>query len=89
MLRPPVESPKVGPLPRVDGHGSFVTATSTPFVPPSPLVDAIDNPFVVSSDQISKESKRVGESSKVETGVVKIGQTSLHNPGGRSSWIGL
>jgi hypothetical protein len=21
--------------------------------------------------------------------VVKIGQTSLHNPGGRSSWIGL
>jgi len=22
-------------------------------------------------------------------GLVKIGQTSLHNPGGRSSWIGL
>jgi len=22
-------------------------------------------------------------------GVVKIGHTSLHNPGGRSSWIGL
>ena len=89
MLRPPVESPKVGPLPRVDGHGSFVTATSTPFVPPSPLVDAIDNPFLVSGDLISKELKRVGESPKVETGVVKIGQTSLHNPGGRSSWIGL
>lgn len=68
-----------------------MTATSTPFVPPSPLVDAIDNPFLlVSGDQLSKEvAKRVGEGSKVETGVVKIGQTTLHNPGGRSSWIGL
>jgi PRMT5 oligomerisation domain len=91
VLRPPAETPtKVGPLPRVDGYGSFMTATSTPFVPPSPLIDAIDNPFVVSSDQLSKEvTKRVGEGSKVETGVVKIGQTTLHNPGGRSSWIGL
>lgn len=91
VLRPPAETPKVGPIPRVDGHGSFVTATSTPFVPPSPLVDAIDNPFLlVSGDQLSKEvAKRVGEGSRVETGVVKIGQTTLHNPGGRSSWIGL
>jgi protein arginine N-methyltransferase 5 len=64
-----------------------VTATSTPFVPPSPLIDAIDNPM---DQQFSKEvMKRVGEGSKVETGVVKIGQTTLHNPGGRSSWIGL
>jgi protein arginine N-methyltransferase 5 len=77
-------------MPRVDGHGSFMTATSTPFVPPSPLIDAIDNPFLVSGDQSSREAlKRVGEVPKTETGVVKIGQTTLHNPGGRSSWMGL
>lgn len=93
VLRPPAETPKIGPVPRVDGYGSFVTATSTHFAPPSPLIDAIDNPvvpIVVSSDQFFKDvTKRVGEGSKVETGVVKIGQTTLHNPGGRSSWIGL
>ena len=90
MLRPPAETPKIGPVPRVDGYGSFVTATSTHFAPPSPLIDAIDNPVVpvvVHNDQFS--TKRVGEGFKVETGVVKIGQTTLHNPGGRSSWIGL
>jgi len=91
VLRPPVEAPKIGPLPRVDGLGSFVTATATSFAPPSPLIDAIDNPFQVSGDQLAREvsSKRVGEVSKVVTGVVKIGQTTLHNPGGRSSWMGL
>ncbi|KAI9512048.1 PRMT5-domain-containing protein [Russula earlei] len=91
VLRPSTEMPKVGPLPRVDGQGSFVTATSTSFVPPSPLIDAIDNPFQVSGDQLSKEvvMRRSGEVSKLETGVVKIGQTTLHNPGGRSSWMGL
>jgi type II protein arginine methyltransferase len=92
VLRPPAEAPKVGPVPKVDGYGSFVTATSTHFAPPSPLIDAIDNPAVpvVSSDLFSKDvTRRVGEGSKVETGVVKIGQTTLHNPGGRSSWIGL
>lgn len=70
-----------------------MTATSTHFAPPSPLIDAIDHPSVpavVSGDQFFKEvTKQVGEGSKVETGVVKIGQTTLHNPGGRSSWIGL
>ncbi|KAI0288002.1 PRMT5 arginine-N-methyltransferase-domain-containing protein [Russula brevipes] len=90
VLRPAAETPKAGPMPRVDGHGSFMTATSTPFVPPSPLIDAIDNPFLVSGEQPSKEAlKRVGEVPKTETGVVKIGQTTLHNPGGRSSWMGL
>ncbi len=90
VLRPPAEMPKVGPVPRVDGLGSFVTATSIHYALPSPLIDAIDHPVVVSGDQLSKElTKQVGESSKVETGVVKIGQTTLHNPGGRSSWIGL
>ncbi|KAH9178266.1 PRMT5-domain-containing protein [Lactarius sanguifluus] len=90
VLRPLAETPKVGSLPMVDGRGSFATATSTPFAPPSPLVDAIDNPFLVPGDQLFKEmTKREEEDSKIEAGVVKIGQTSLHNPGGRSSWIGL
>lgn len=91
VLRPPAtEAPKLGPVPRVDGRGSFVTATSTPFVPPSPLVDAIDNPFLVSGDRLHKEvTKRIQRISNVDTGIVKIGQTSLHNPGGRSSWMGL
>jgi type II protein arginine methyltransferase len=92
VLRPPAETPKAGPVPRVDGHGSFVTATATPFAPPSPLIDAIDSPtpVIISGDQFFKEvTKRIGEDSKVEAGVVKIGQTTLHNPGGRSSWIGL
>lgn len=90
VLRPLAETPKDGPMPVVDGHGSFVTATSTSFAPPSPLVDAIDNPFLVSGDRLFKDApKREEEASKTESGVVKIGQTSLHNPAGRSSWIGL
>ena len=90
VLRPLAETPKDGPMPVVDGHGSFVTATSTSFAPPSPLVDAIDNPFLISGDRLFKDvPKREEEASKIESGVVKIGQTSLHNPGGRSSWIGL
>jgi len=90
VLRPLAETPKAGPMPVVDGRGSFVTATSTSFAPPSPFVDAIDNPFLVSGDRLFKDAtKREEEAPKIETGVVKIGQTSLHNPGGRSSWIGL
>lgn len=30
-----------------------------------------------------------GSEGGLEAGVVKIGQTALHNPGGQSSWIGL
>ena len=90
VLRSLAETPKAGPMPVVDGRGSFVTATSTSFAPPSPLVDAIDNPFLVAGDRLFKDAlKREEEAPKIETGVVKIGQTSLHNPGGRSSWMGL
>jgi protein arginine N-methyltransferase 5 len=84
VLRSPTE---VGPLPRVDGHGSFVAVASTQIVPASPLIDAIDND---PGDSLFKDAiKRIGEEPKIETGVVKIGQTMLHNPGGRSSWMGL
>lgn len=42
---------------------------------PSPLIDAVDIPTI----NLRSEG----------SGRVKIGQTSLHNPGGRSSFIGL
>jgi protein arginine N-methyltransferase 5 len=53
---------------------------------PSPLVDAVDT-FAF------PEKKEKAPAAEVEVpegiGMVKIGQTSLHNPSGRSSWIGL
>lgn len=50
--------------------------------PPSPMVDA---PALAPEGRF--EDTREGEAT-VEMRV-KIGQSSLHNPGGRSSWIGL
>ena len=37
----------------------------------------------------SGDGMEAGEEDGMAMGVVKIGQTSLHNPGGRSSWYGL
>ena len=62
-------------------HDSFFTSVSTPMATPSPLIDAIDAHPVL--------EEPIEEFRKADIGVVKIGQTSLHNPGGRSSWIGL
>lgn len=35
------------------------------------------------------EGSGKGSDGGLEAGVVKIGQTALHNAGGQSSWIGL
>ncbi|KAL0954806.1 hypothetical protein HGRIS_003752 [Hohenbuehelia grisea] len=60
----------------------------------SPMMDAIDSPTMAeapvrrgseSNTHITRSPERLGR----ERPLVKIGQTSLHNPGGRSSWIGL
>jgi len=67
-------------------HGSFFASPSTPMATPSPLIDAIDAQAEFEKGSSSWEP---GEFSKADIGVVKIGQTSLHNPGGKSSWIGL
>jgi type II protein arginine methyltransferase len=82
-------------FPSIDGRGSVLTTmTTSPVVSPSPLIDAVDVfPFdrkaMAGSPQVLvKEQQGVGDDVKSE-GVVKIGQTALHNPGGRSSWIGL
>lgn len=68
--------------------------------PPSPMVD--HDPFTTPSKQsrvagngngammtpAATSSKQLA-SREMEFELVKIGHTSLHNPGGRSSWIGL
>ncbi|KAJ7650328.1 PRMT5 arginine-N-methyltransferase-domain-containing protein [Roridomyces roridus] len=65
-----------------NGHiGSPLFAAASPRNTPSPLLDASDLPF----DRKTSIS-RVREP---ESAIVKIGHTSLHNPGGKSSWIGL
>ncbi|KAJ3830210.1 shk1 kinase-binding protein 1 [Lentinula raphanica] len=49
---------------------------------PSPLIDAVD--------LLPRSSISVHDTPERTTArLVKIGHTSLHNPGGRSSWIGL
>lgn len=67
----------------MNGHGSFFASASTPMATPSPLIDAID----AHPDRRSLWSP--GEEFRADLGVIKIGQTSLHNAGGKSSWIGL
>jgi type II protein arginine methyltransferase len=66
-----------------NAHGSFFASASTPMATPSPLIDAID------AQSEFEKSGSWDEFSRADIGVVKIGQTCLHNPGGRSSWIGL
>lgn len=76
--------PVMIPLPdraAVDGLANIVASVTTPIMAPSPIVDALD----VSHVDILVPLK----SSTAQGRLVKIGQTALHNPGGRSSWIGL
>lgn len=74
----------------VNGRGSFFASASTPIATPSPLIDAVDVQAQVWDKRNSWNSWISGdEFKKADLGVVKIGQTSLHNPGGKSSWIGL
>lgn len=66
--------------------GSFFASASTHVAVPSPLIDAVDA-FPLTPRSVT--SKMGAEPAKPASGVVKIGQTALHNAGGRSSWIGL
>lgn len=70
----------------VDRAATSLSATPTPLVTPSPTIDALDVPPVVNRTEIPRTPN---ESSRTETRLVKVGQTALHNPGGRSSWIRL
>ncbi|TCD60480.1 methyltransferase protein [Steccherinum ochraceum] len=53
----------------------------------SAIIDADD--YALTSPTFSSNVVMDDETSLGRIGLVKIGQTSLHNPGGRSSWIGL
>lgn len=63
--------------------------------PPSPMASINGfpaSPIMDSADPFGDHFRRKGSfsmSSENEYESVKIGHTSLHNPGGRSSWIGL
>ncbi|KAF8896284.1 PRMT5 arginine-N-methyltransferase-domain-containing protein [Infundibulicybe gibba] len=65
------------------GNSAAFNSTSPSVGNYSPLVDAFDS-AVLDQRQGAKTPPVLGTVS-----IVKIGQTSLHNPGGRSSWIGL
>lgn len=77
MMIPTAASP-------ADGSPDTVIPVLTPLVAPSPMTDVLDVP--------SGTTERFGtprETSTAQGRLVKIGQTALHNPGGRGSWIGL
>ncbi|KAL1744107.1 PRMT5 arginine-N-methyltransferase-domain-containing protein [Schizophyllum fasciatum] len=93
----PVRSSSLGLL--SPGVGAFDTP-----VPASPLIDAVDVPAFVAGAGTSTPGEMPGTPVREsglfkESGLfrargepltmIKIGQTNLHNPGGRSSWIGL
>lgn len=59
---------------------------STHVAVPSPVVGAVDAVPLV---EPRTERDRADRDTHAPCGVVKIGQTPLHNPSGRSSWIGL
>lgn len=72
--------------PSSPGSYGMTVAISPMMSAPSPMMDAADMSFSESTS--SSMDIEAGES-EVTYGVTKIGQTSLHNPGGRSSWYGL
>ncbi|KAI0806015.1 PRMT5-domain-containing protein [Irpex lacteus] len=61
-----------------------VPSSPHPGVEGSPMIDAIDVMDTISERGISDNTDENGGAR-----LLKIGQTSLHNPRGRSSWIGL
>ena len=68
--------------PHTSGGGSLKVPSEKVTVEGSPFIDNIEMPETPRSDRMFT----VGDAG---VRLVKIGQTSLHNPGGRSSWIGL
>ncbi|KZT07625.1 PRMT5-domain-containing protein [Laetiporus sulphureus 93-53] len=69
-----------------DRRLSNLSISSTPSLSSSPLIDAVDVSRLEEGSEILGEG---GAGEKAQIGLIKIGQTSLHNPRGRSSWIGL
>ena len=74
---PRTESPPESTMNLLSPVGSIVSTAS------SAIGDAEDNGESLFARALDSDP----DLSRI--GLVKIGQTSLHNPGGRSSWIGL
>lgn len=68
--------------PRESRSGSLKVPSEKPNVEGSPFIDYMEMPETPGFTR----DVTVGDAG---IRLVKIGQTSLHNPGGRSSWIGL
>ncbi|KAF9468127.1 PRMT5-domain-containing protein [Collybia nuda] len=81
----PATSASDGTLSRSGSLGSAGLYPSASMGMASPLVDAIDMTFL----DRARPAPELGDNSPAVREMLKIGQTSLHNPGGRSSWIGL
>jgi protein arginine N-methyltransferase 5 len=62
-------------------EGSFSATTLASFGAPSPMADGVETPFT--------DTRPFPQDAGGDYEIVKVGHTSLHNPGGRSSWIGL
>lgn len=60
-------------------EGSLSATTFASFGAPSPMADGVETSFT--------DTRPFPQDGDFE--IVKVGHTSLHNPGGRSSWIGL
>ena len=69
----------------------YSSLSGTPSLAPSSLADADDLGSLVASP--SRIVFEVAGDEQIESdarfGLIKVGQTALHNPKGRSSWIGL
>ena len=59
-----------------------LSSSSSFLGPPSPLLEPVGS----LADKSTSFGNWAGGN---QDGFIKIGQTGLHNPGGRSSWIGL
>ncbi|TFK40311.1 shk1 kinase-binding protein 1 [Crucibulum laeve] len=66
-----------------------VASSFAAFGAPSPIADVMDTSFEGVDKNKNLPSLRTDGSFELVYETVKIGHTSLHNPGGRSSWIGL
>ena len=73
----------------MSNHESFFASLPTHMATPSPLIDAIDAQQAAVKKERRNTWASVDSFKRGDLGVVKIGQTSLHNAGGKSSWIGL
>lgn len=73
-------------LPQPSASLQSASSSFSSFGAPSPLVDSKE-PIFLDTRRLNVNEQ--GNSVTADYEIVKIGHTSLHNAGGRSSWIGL